>query len=131
MGYNFRIEYKTDASNHVADALSRRTDDTTEAATETANFFAAFAHPTPDIIGALKAETRTAPDLIALQAALEEGSAASDISFVDGLFLKGRRIYVSSDSSMKLALLYEHHNTPLAGHPGVDRTFRRLIAHFF
>lgn len=38
---------------------------------------------------------------------------------------------MSWDSEAKVALLHEHHASPAAGHPGIDRTFRRLAASFY
>ena len=38
---------------------------------------------------------------------------------------------VSRDSEAKAALLHEHHASPAAGQPGVDRTFKRLASSFY
>lgn len=146
MGYNFRIEYKTGASNKVADALSGRNvevdggdgdltpsmPDGSKAPTDKiAQALMAASHPIPDIFEILRRETQTMPDLLELQVALQHGTTDSAVSLVDGLINFNRIIYVSRDSEAKVALLHEHHTAPAAGLPGVYRTFRRLAASFY
>lgn len=50
---------------------------------------------------------------------------------MDGLIYFNRKVLISVNSEVKRALLTEHHNTPLAGHPGHERTFCLLAAGFF
>lgn len=145
MVYKFRIEYKTGASNKVADALSRRDmlvgeeaqdlapDEPTpgsSAATDSA-LLSAVSHPVPDIIDLLRQEARVTDELVRLRARMADGSAPVQFTESDGLIYWNRRLFVGKDSVAKPALLYEHHSTPSAGHPGVDRTFRRLAAGFY
>lgn len=149
MGYKFRIEYKTGASNRGADALSRRDMvpaevATAEKPTESAelNLVAAeeqadtallemVAHPVPDIFEILMKEADVLADLLSIRALIDEGKADANLSFIGGLIYRGRRIYVGEKSAAKLPLLYEHHSTPQAGHPGVERTYRRIAAQFY
>ncbi|KAL1551486.1 hypothetical protein AAHA92_19326 [Salvia divinorum] len=127
MGYKFRIEYKSGASNKVADALSRR-DPVDETAGE---LFTAIAQPLPDLLADLRNETATSDALTAIRHSIADGSAPPHITYCDGLIYYNRRIYVDPNSPAKARLLFEHHNTPVAGHPGFDRTFRRLASAFF
>lgn len=127
MGYKFSIEYKPGAANRVADALSRR-DEEIDA---DAALFLALAHPLPDIVELLRKETVTASRLRELQQEITAGTTDPRFSVSDGLILFGRRLVVGEDSPFREALLYEHHSTPQAGHPGVERTFRRLAAQFY
>lgn len=132
MGYKFRIEYKTGASNRVADALSRRDmePDKTVAELEQADtaLLSMVAHLVADIFEVLLAETESLVELRELKSLIEKGEAGGHLTFVGGLIYHGRRIYVGEGSAAKLPLINEHHSTPQAGHPGVDRTFRRLAA---
>lgn len=130
MGFKLRIEYKTGASNRVADALSRRDDDSSAALADLA-LLVAVSQPVPDILEVLRVDVRTIPALIDICTQIEAGSAPPGISLHDGLLYRGRQIMVSADSAAKPALLYEHHSTPAAGHPGVERTFRRLATSFY
>ena len=74
MGFKFRIEYKTDASNKVADALSRRDMEVEEAGAD-AKLLSAVSHPIPDIMEILKEENRTLGELLALHIAIKVGTA--------------------------------------------------------
>lgn len=78
----------------------------------------------------LKNETEASPELQELIRRIFSGVAAPDISFDGQLVYFKRRIFVPSSPASKTSLLQKHHSTPLAGHPGVDRTFRRLAAQF-
>ena len=144
MGYKFRIEYKTGASNKVADALSRRdvevdqplltADGEPEQAgdpTRDAQLLTTVAQPVPEVLGILQTEAESAADVIELRSAQEQGRGDPDVSFVDGLCYYKRRLYVSKESAVKEVLLREFHAAPTAGHPGIDRTFKRLAAVFY
>lgn len=79
----------------------------------------------------LRVDIHTIPKLIELCHQVEAGTSPSGVTLRDGMLYRGRRILVSATSTAKLALLYEHHATPAAGHPGVERTFRRLESSFY
>ena len=111
----------------MADALSRRD----EGAEGDAALLSAVAHPLPDLLGLLREETAVLPELVALGVQIEKGTADPQYSLADGLIYKGRRVVVASNSPLREVLLHEHHSTPLAGHPGFDRTLRRLSGSFY
>lgn len=127
MGYKFTIEYKAGTANKVADALSRRDEEVTDEAT----LLTALAHPTPDLMQLLREKIAVAPYLRALRQQIEAGKADGRYSVTNGFIYLGRRIVVSAASPLWEALLYEHHSTPLAGHPGFERTLRRLNMSFY
>ncbi|XP_042032533.1 uncharacterized protein LOC121779292 [Salvia splendens] len=146
MGYNFRIEYKKGALNRAADALSRReepdpvseTQGAEEAPAENAEDQAsdtacltAVAHPTPKLLDALRRETASLPELRELATRIHSAEAPPQFAFADGLIYFNRRILVSQASKLRRLLMEEHHSTPMAGHPGHERTFRLLAAGFF
>ena len=149
IGYQFCIEYKKGISNKTVDALSRREEgdsqmeelpridgqhtspadpSRTEELEDVAAAFALVAHPLPKLVEVLRVETTSCPNLRELKAKIESGNAPAHLSFVDGLIYFNRRVFVSSDPSMKRLLLKEHHCTPMAGHPSHEQTFRLLAA---
>ena len=119
MGYKFSIEYKPGAANRVADALLRRDEEVGDEAT----LLVAIAHPIPNILSALREETSFRKDLSELRRQIDAGEADPRYLVSDGLIYYGRRIFVK-DSPLREAILFEHHSTPLAGHPGFERTLR-------
>ncbi|XP_047979333.1 uncharacterized protein LOC125221252 [Salvia hispanica] len=149
MGYRFVIEYKRGITNKAADALSRQhesegtqpegvvldvsCDEQPPAAQaqDGEQFFVIAAKPIPDVMRLLRDETATLPDLVELATKIREGKAPSHLAWADGLIYFNRRVLVSTNSSAKRPLLEEHHSSPLAGHPGHERTFRLLAAGFF
>jgi hypothetical protein len=46
------------------------------------------------------------------------------------LYYRGRK-YVPEDPELQLRLIKEHHDTPLAGHPGRSKTFDLLSRHYY
>ncbi|VFQ90129.1 unnamed protein product [Cuscuta campestris] len=126
MGFKFRIEYKTGVSNRAADALSRR-----DTADEHAAQFTALSQPIPILMDAVRMEHHTKPDVLTLKAGVTAGTTAPAFTIQDGLLYYNRRVYISPDSALRDQLLGEFHNTPIAGHQGVERTFRRLAAVFY
>ncbi|VFQ98572.1 unnamed protein product [Cuscuta campestris] len=115
-------QYKTGVSNHAADALSRREEDGDSA------LFTAYAQPLPNLLKDLLAENTTLPDLVQLHAKVRDGTTSSEISVHNDLLYHGHRLYLNPSSQLRNPLLHEFHATPLAGHQGVERTFRRLGA---
>ncbi|VFQ77089.1 unnamed protein product [Cuscuta campestris] len=126
MGYKFRIEYKTGASNRAADALSRRDDDA-----ELATLFTTYSRPLPKLLDALAAENSQDSELQQLHAAVTAGSAKADFSVHDGLLYYRHRLVLSSVSPLRQQLLAEYHSSPMAGHQGVEQTFHRLATTFY
>ncbi|KAL1556703.1 hypothetical protein AAHA92_12288 [Salvia divinorum] len=149
MGYKFVIEYKRGITNKAADALSHQHEseenqpegavlDVSREGQPTAaqdeareQFFMVAAKPIPDVMRLLRDETATLPELVELVTKIRAGEAPSHLAWADGLIYFNRRVFVSPNSRAKRPLLDEHHSSPLAGHPGHERTFRLLAAGFF
>ncbi|VFQ90118.1 unnamed protein product [Cuscuta campestris] len=85
----------------------------------------------PLLMDELRKENDTLPDLRDLHAAIGNGTAPPDISSNSGILYYKRRLYISPSSSLRNQILHEFHGTPVAGHQGVDRTFRRIADVFY
>lgn len=108
--------------------MSRRDDESHDTA---AKLFSIYARPVPAVIEMLKRENEQLPDLLALHRAVASGAAPPHISVTDGILYFKIRVYVSRDSLAQSAILAECHDTPTAGHPGVQRTLARVSAVFY
>ncbi|XP_042032226.1 uncharacterized protein LOC121778901 [Salvia splendens] len=157
MGYKFRIEYKKGSTNRAADALSRReeaeqpdlhedasstaeanldTDTTSDAdegdeAAHACALLTAASHPIPHLVDLLRRETSSSPEMREITRDIKEGRALPHLSLVNGLVYYNRRIFVSSRSSARTPILIEYHSSKSAGHPGFERTLRRVTADFY
>ncbi|VFQ68963.1 unnamed protein product [Cuscuta campestris] len=126
LGFRFRIEYKTGASNRVADALSRIHDTSEEVHT-----LLTISVPVSSLMAELQQENQVQEDLVKRHREHQQGELAEPYSVVDGLLYHRRRLCVSSTSPLRVQLIKEHHDTVMAGHPGVQQTFLRLAQNFF
>ena len=52
-------------------------------------------------------------------------------SWNDGLLLYNNRIYVPDNDALRLELLRQHHDSPLAGHYGIDKTVELLSRNYW
>ncbi|VFQ84344.1 unnamed protein product [Cuscuta campestris] len=111
MGYKFRIEYKTWASNRVADALSRRGDDA-----EVAALLTTYARPLPKLLEAIATENTTEQELLRLHEAVAAGTAHPGFTVHSGILYYQHRLVLASTSSLRHQLLTEYHSSPMAGH---------------
>jgi len=55
----------------------------------------------------------------------------SPFSWENGLLLHNHRIYVPQDDVIRLELLQQHHDSPLAGHYGTAKTFELLSRNYW
>ncbi|VFQ87512.1 unnamed protein product [Cuscuta campestris] len=117
---------RTSSSNRVADALSRRDD-----AGELAASFFQLSRPVPTLVADILRENTSKADLRHLHEAAKSRSLPADYSIADGLVFYRRRVCIGKDSTLRYSLLREYHDSPLAGHPGVQRTFAWLAMHFY
>lgn len=121
MGYKFNIEYKSGATNRVADD---------EEVVPDATLLSAMAHPIPDVIRLLVEETTQSAPLQDLSRQIERGTAGPKFTIMDDLIYRGRKIIFGEFSPLREALMFEYHSTPQVGHPGFNRTLHRLSMQF-
>ena len=132
MGYKFKIEYKKGSANTAADALSRREDPLSDAAAaRDCALLVAAAHPLPQLLDMLRRENISSPELREISAAIREGKAPPHLTMTDGLVYYKRKIFVGARSSARTPIMTEYHSSPSAGHPGFERTLRRITAEFY
>lgn len=128
MGFKFRIEYKSGASNKVVDALSRQVD---EPHVGDPSLLALFTRPTAAIIDTIWHENSSLDEMRELQKSVAEGHSPVHISVQNGILHFKRRMFLSRDSSAIPAILAECHDAPTAGHPGARRTLARVAGSFY
>ena len=49
----------------------------------------------------------------------------------DGLLYKGTRLCVPNDNDVQATLLHEHHDSPVSGHLGRDKTYERIARNYY
>lgn len=123
MGYDFEVEYKPGRVNNVADAMSRQNEE-----------FSLSAISLPIWIdwAELATAISTDPELSSIvQALRHDPGSRPPFQLLQGcLYYKGR-IVLPATSSWIPRLLEEFHCTPVGGHSGAYRTYRRLAASIY
>ncbi|KAD7479631.1 hypothetical protein E3N88_02767 [Mikania micrantha] len=123
MPFEFTIVHRAGKENRGADALSRR----------------------PHSGDLLSLSIPTCPDLSIIKEGLHQDSVTHDLltqlhqnpqshpaySTSDGLLLFKNKLYIPDYLELRQSILYEAHNTPMAGHGGLLKTLQRVTAHFY
>lgn len=107
-GYDISVEYRPGKLNTVADALSRRDEESVAALTLLAPAF--------DVFDTLRAEQATDKQVATIRKQLDDGSATSGWQIVDGLLLFKGRVFIPDESPLWHQLLAAVH---YVGHEGV------------
>ncbi|RVW88339.1 Transposon Ty3-I Gag-Pol polyprotein [Vitis vinifera] len=109
--FDYTLEYKPGSANHVADALSRKTE-----------LASMRSQPQGDIIDLLREGLKHDPVAKSLIAPAHEGRP-SDFGWRTAYSnTKGRRLYVPKWGNIRRNLIKECHDTKWAGHLGQRRT---------
>jgi hypothetical protein len=129
LGYDFVIEYKKGKENRVADALSRRFEETSK---EGELSISLISFPTLSWVAELKESYSHDQETNALLLALQHGnSAPKGYSLQQRLILKKGRLWIVKDSPFQLKLLDYIHSNPTAGHSGYHKTVQRAKVDFY
>jgi len=119
-GYDLTVEYRSGKLNTVADALSRRDEDTPSAC--------ALSAPSFELYDTLREELSSDAQAVAIRANLATGQADDGWTEVDGMLLYKGRVFIPDASSLWPALLAHAHDV---GHEGAQKTLHRWRASFF
>nr|GEX87942.1 retrotransposable element Tf2 [Tanacetum cinerariifolium] len=117
MGFDFSIEYKTGATNLVADALSRVYDEADDVITE----FMALSQPLVSLVNDLRKENETLDELKVIHQKLGRKEALDGFWHEHGMILFRDRYFIGAESKLKELLLSEFHNTSMVRHSGVKK----------
>ena len=115
--------YKPGASNRVVDALSRRWEEEEEGTAE----IKVLSKPYWTDVEVVEEENQRYPVLKKIMEELKiNPETHGNYTLENGrLHYKGRMV-ISASSSWIPRLLHEFHTTPLGGHAGIFRTYRRI-----
>ncbi|KAL9409853.1 hypothetical protein AB3S75_048140 [Citrus x aurantiifolia] len=119
LGFDYEIIYRKGAENSVADALSRRFED---------SHFHAISSPKFSHLTNIEQEYKANPALSLLIDRLQSSQYVLNYSY-DGSILRYKGRIVLPSSSVKCQhILHEFHASPTGGHSGFLRTHKRLKA---
>jgi hypothetical protein len=119
LGFDFTVEYRSGATNVVADALSRR--DTEEGE------LLVISAPRFDFIARLRHAQALDPALASIHDAVRAGTRAAPWGVTDGMVTYDGRLYIPPASPLLPEIVAAVHDD---GHEGVHRTLHRLRRDF-
>jgi hypothetical protein len=119
LGFTFTVEYRSGATNVVADALSRR--DTEE------SVLLAISAPRFDFIARLRQAQAMDPALTAIHEGVGAGTRDAPWAVADGMVTYDGRLYIPPTSPLLQEIVAAVHED---GHEGVHRTLHRLRRDF-
>lgn len=124
LGYDYEIVYKAGQDNKVADALSRQELDPFSSA-------AALSVVQTDWLLDLKQSWSTDRDLKALITDLTNDPTSHEgYSWHHDLLTFNGKLVVGSVGNVKTQILQELHGSPVGGHSGTERTYKRVKRSF-
>uniref|UniRef100_A0A2N9HQL5 Reverse transcriptase n=1 Tax=Fagus sylvatica TaxID=28930 RepID=A0A2N9HQL5_FAGSY len=117
MGFDYEIVYRPGRENKAADALSRLHGE-----------LSAVSCPQHSWLEELHKEARTHPELMKLKHAIQQSSTTvSRYKEKDGLLWLQGRLVLPATSQYKEYVIREFHDTPIGGHSGSLRTYKRPL----
>ncbi|XP_026382523.1 uncharacterized protein LOC113277692 [Papaver somniferum] len=122
LGYDYEIFYRCGAANKAADALSRVSD--AHLLAITAPIFSGI----NDIIRECHHDNEFS---FLIEELHRNPNYKPPYSYIDGILRYKGRVVVVSTSTWCTKLLHEFHATPLGGHSGFLRTYKRLQRNFY
>ncbi|KAL4422290.1 hypothetical protein ABPG75_008487 [Micractinium tetrahymenae] len=130
--FKFTISYQPGKLNVVADALSRRPTTATLAAMHSLNATTtSCVVPAPGLLQAIREGYEQDPATRAIIEEIEQ-RRPSRFQLVDGLLYDPLdRLYVPDNGPLREQLLIEHHDPPVAGHQGANRTLESLKRRYY
>lgn len=134
LGYSFVVEYKRGKENKAADALSRRSHDSTEHVPDSVHEASLFliSFPCPLWLDLLKDSYNSDITYQQLLSQLADSSLTSPgFSLQNGLILYKKNIFLSSSSPLKPLILQHVHDSPIGGHFGYLKTLHWIKQDFF
>lgn len=124
MGYDYDIVFKAGQDNKVADALSRQ-------CSEQESSVATLSIVQTDWLVALKQAWQQDPDLRSLIEELKaDPTSHAKYSWSQGLLTYKGKLVVGQEKGLRLFIMQEVHASPVGGHSGTERTYRRAKRSF-
>lgn len=117
--FDFTIDYQPGKDNIVADALSRRVD-------HRIHTLNAITHVTvgTSLKDAIKAAYLKDPHFRTIR------PGTQGYSFQNGLIFQRDKLCIPDDPEIKTILLREHHDSPISGHLGRDKTIEKVARNY-
>ena len=125
MGFQFTVEYRAGRTNKVADALSRMNHD------DDASLHEISVLLSPDV-EAIRQEVLQDPSLLKIIHLLAtDPDKPSPFSVNQKQLLHKGRLVIPRRSNFIQSILSEFHNSPVGGHEGYLKTYKRISAQFY
>lgn len=123
LGLQYKLVYKKGSDNSAADALSRKP--------HVEHDLLAMSEAVPSWVSAIVAsyEGDEFANRIIAQLAIDS-AVVPHFTFTNGLLRFKNRIWVGSDTDLRIKLMQQFHSAPLGGHSGIPVTLSRLKKHF-
>jgi hypothetical protein len=125
LGLNYRIQYKKGTENVVADALSRRSHETSVPLADSACL--AFSIPQSKwLLEVIESYMQDEFSKCIIAKLALDSDAVPHFSWNGGILRYKTRIWVGNDKNLHLKLIQALHSSAVGGHSGIPITYRRM-----